>query len=716
MKTIQADGVDLGLESTQFTMKASAKAFAVLSSGLYSNKVRAVIRELSCNAHDSHIEAGAEDKPFEIKLPGYDDRQFFVRDYGTGLTEDEINSVYTTYFESTKSESNDYTGALGLGSKSPFCLVDSFTIDAFKDGTQKTFVAFIGKSGMPELSKLSECETNEPNGLKVSFDVKENLDSYKSEARDLFRWFPVVPTIISDSTVTVEQVEIQSKLSERASVLPRGTFGWSERLFIKQGTVAYPLTSNDIDTHFREFSFLNEMCLQLEVNIGEVDITASRESISFVETTIENLKAHFTEIKELIEKDIAKELEACDDNPWKLHEKAGELQKIFPGDLITQSPAIRDHELADHRYSRNFKIPTMKYIDTKTEKGILTVTQYHLRNSRISAKNTTQLPPMYDELCVNSGMHVIVNDCNRGALPTIRLHIVKNKPNGIILIDFKDRKKFNQRITNSVLKDLHNPIHVFYTSKMERPTANITGGGKKLGAGGGVVEELTINQLSDKCHYTGKWIRHTYNPEDADKMYCVDLLNATIVNNNYHGNIREFISDVKSVLPKTFWEDKIICGVTKHQRNQFNKNGIETKSLFGEIEKYVKGIDIVDHRRKLETIDNAPSFMQSRRFKDLVDNGECKVPEIVEIVDILATKKGHTVTVHQLKRMANRLRLDIPEDFFTAGRGENLLTELNEFASKITDVCPMAKYFNAGWSSEVEGYKALMDYINNQYA
>jgi hypothetical protein len=42
-------------EIGEFRIRNSAKAFNILSSGLYANKVRAIVRELSCNAVDSHI-------------------------------------------------------------------------------------------------------------------------------------------------------------------------------------------------------------------------------------------------------------------------------------------------------------------------------------------------------------------------------------------------------------------------------------------------------------------------------------------------------------------------------------------------------------------------------------------------------------------------------------------------------------------------------------
>lgn len=53
----------------EFRIKASSTAFAILSSGLYSNKFKAILRELGCNAYDSHVEAGYPEKPFTVHLP-----------------------------------------------------------------------------------------------------------------------------------------------------------------------------------------------------------------------------------------------------------------------------------------------------------------------------------------------------------------------------------------------------------------------------------------------------------------------------------------------------------------------------------------------------------------------------------------------------------------------------------------------------------------------
>ena len=74
---------------SNYSIEATAKAFSILSDSLYSNKIKAVIRELSTNAYDAHIAAGNAETPFYINLPTALDSQFWVRDYGTGLNKED---------------------------------------------------------------------------------------------------------------------------------------------------------------------------------------------------------------------------------------------------------------------------------------------------------------------------------------------------------------------------------------------------------------------------------------------------------------------------------------------------------------------------------------------------------------------------------------------------------------------------------------------------
>jgi HSP90 family molecular chaperone len=74
----------------------------ILSKRLYSNPELAVCRELVSNAIDSHVAAGNK-QPVEVFLPDWsNDFRFVVKDYGTGLSEEEVLNLYTTYGASTK--------------------------------------------------------------------------------------------------------------------------------------------------------------------------------------------------------------------------------------------------------------------------------------------------------------------------------------------------------------------------------------------------------------------------------------------------------------------------------------------------------------------------------------------------------------------------------------------------------------------------------------
>lgn len=97
-----ANAIGLEGERASFQIEANGKAFRTLIDGLYSNKIRAVIRELSSNARDAHIDAGNSEMLFEVTIPTNLNPTFRVRDYGTSLSHDDVMVLYTTIFRSTK--------------------------------------------------------------------------------------------------------------------------------------------------------------------------------------------------------------------------------------------------------------------------------------------------------------------------------------------------------------------------------------------------------------------------------------------------------------------------------------------------------------------------------------------------------------------------------------------------------------------------------------
>ena len=202
-------------ESEDFTIKSSPIAFELLSSGLYSDKIAAVIRELACNAQDSHTEAKV-DLPIVIHFPSKEDNIFYVEDFGIGMTEKEVYTLYTSYFSSSKRNSNDQTGVFGIGSKSPFAYkgTDSFTITVVYDGIRKIFNCFLNEERKPKVLKLFEEVTTAHNGLKVAFPVLEkDIDEFITKGRKIVASFEKKPTILNTDKIKPSVYEDEKLIS-----------------------------------------------------------------------------------------------------------------------------------------------------------------------------------------------------------------------------------------------------------------------------------------------------------------------------------------------------------------------------------------------------------------------------------------------------------------------------------------------------------------------
>lgn len=270
---------------TEFKIKASAKAFSILSSGLYANKIRSIIRELSCNAYDSHVAAGKKDTPFEVHLPNSLEPWFSVKDFGTGLSVSEVQHIYSTYFESTKNNSNDFIGALGLGSKSPFSYTDNFSVESIKDGTCALFSCIINDNGVPSTVLMSEYQTDKPNGVEVKFSVNDRFEFNKfiSEASIALMHFDVKPIIKGCSNFKFNELTFVEK-----NLLPDVDIISDSDSYALMGNVAYPIEKSIIVKNYPEADSVLQynQNLLIRFNIGDLDIQASREGLSYIPSTI----------------------------------------------------------------------------------------------------------------------------------------------------------------------------------------------------------------------------------------------------------------------------------------------------------------------------------------------------------------------------------------------------------------------------------------------
>lgn len=299
-------------ELGEFRIRNSAKAFSILSSGLYANKIRAIIRELSCNAYDSHVAAGRKDTPFELHLPTSYEPWFAIRDYGTGLNHDQVTNIYTTYFESTKTASNDFIGALGLGSKSPFSYTDNFSVTAIQNGLKGIYTAFINNEGVPSIALMTAEETDEADGVEVKFAVENRPDfnSFYSEVHTVFQFFATKPVITGRSDVELPIPEYYER-----DIIPGVHHSRAYHSVAVMGNIAYPIEiPGELSDKVR--MMLATCSLEMHFDIGELDFQASREGLSYIPETVAALTARIEATYDAIEARVAEKLKNTQ-NKWE---------------------------------------------------------------------------------------------------------------------------------------------------------------------------------------------------------------------------------------------------------------------------------------------------------------------------------------------------------------------------------------------------------------
>jgi hypothetical protein len=312
-ETVEAGGLGSG---GAFSIAASSKAFEILSSNLYQNKTLAVIREITCNAVDAHTMVGAPVSAIRVHLPTYVDPVFYVRDRGPGLSHDDVLSLYTTYFRSTKDRDNTQIGGFGLGSKSPFAITSQFTVTSWHAGEKRTYVCY-KQDGLPRVNHVSTEGCGTDSGIEVRVPLTRSSGSYSDwyeQAGRLFRWWPTAPACNIDLSSYKFANDVATFQSERQV---DGGPAWAVRdissdATVVMGNVPYRLDFNSLpDLPPAVKKVLTAVWLAIRVPMGSVAISPSREALSYDPATIKYLTLRLAEIlrdlKQHVEADVAKQ-------------------------------------------------------------------------------------------------------------------------------------------------------------------------------------------------------------------------------------------------------------------------------------------------------------------------------------------------------------------------------------------------------------------------
>lgn len=294
------------LPSHAFTIQNSPLAFEILSSRLYSDPITAIIRELLSNAYDSHCLVGKENVPIKVQLPDYLNPNFTIRDYGIGLEKDEVLLLYTSFFSSTKSATNDFTGCFGLGSKTPFSYATGFMVNSYKNGYKHKFM-MVKKDKLPHVIYAEKDFVNEPNGLEIIIPINENdFGLFKEKFFNYLKYIPEIKTTVDKITAHTpaysfypfEGIDdfIQLNFYEGGSRPYLDHWSKFHTLELKQGTNVYAIESlaNKLITEQKKnYDILASLSgpyrIVLEVPIGTFKVTPNREMIDSTPKTLAKL-------------------------------------------------------------------------------------------------------------------------------------------------------------------------------------------------------------------------------------------------------------------------------------------------------------------------------------------------------------------------------------------------------------------------------------------
>ena len=358
---------------------------------LYSDPIAAVVREYSTNALDSHKSVG-QTRPVEVTLPSQFDPNFRVRDFGIGLSVDDVTNIYSQYGASTKRGTNDQTGMLGLGCKSGLTYADQFIINAVKNGVHVSVVVSRTESGAGVMEILDTLVTDEPNGVEIVIPTRINdYSKFRDTVDNFFAYWPKGSVLVNSQPVKrFDETHEVIKMSDSLYLVK----GLDDHRIV-MGDVAYPVDFDQIALEAapgRYDRYSRKWALVVYVGMGSVNFTPSREQLHMTRLTEATLTKIGKEFDSLIlskvESDIANAATHAEAwrkfATWRSVLEIKNLKPMYNGVEVTESikidavkvtPGQRGgiHQGAgylDHKFANSLFVTGLELTSTSQRKTI----------------------------------------------------------------------------------------------------------------------------------------------------------------------------------------------------------------------------------------------------------------------------------------------------------------------------------------------------------
>ena len=649
-----------------FSITASAKAFKILSSALYKDKVLAIIRELSCNAYDSHVDNGNKVEPFEIHLPTILNPYFKVRDFGTGISHEDMMTLYTTYFSSTKTDSNEFIGALGLGSKSPFSYTDTFNVTSYMNGEAKSYTAYIDDIGTPNISLMAANKSNKRNGIEVGFYVNEvDFHTFRTKIESVFKHFPVKPIINGYNFPVYEDRTVLFE-GKNWKLYKQSNFSGMNAI---QGNVGYPIASSAIlnlpDYLATVIKYGNT---DINFNIGDLEVSASREELSYDERTSQNIMMVLNDIYNTVRDSIISKIGKCA-TKWDAQLLLCEIQNTYPNEIIKHTDSLNliyDKKPIQHSVGVNLNL-------LSAVPGHFGLKRYQKTNNNHVKITSTK----FNIIPYSAKTFIVFNDVKRSYVKRLKKHIIDKMAmyDTVFTIQFGEWVTDKDKKRDDILNILGNPDFIMLSETNELP--------KVVRAKRSAIRKGNVLRLSGKECYN-------WNTSCWDYVELVDPKNIIYVPafrfdamtpECYSPAILNRIIRVLSnlnVLP----DNPLIYGIRDSHKKQFKSENLDTfRNLFDIIDEFAKRIDlkVIERYTNLEMDEFSFAWKYIKRLNSLIDKSHPTIKDYLADKAFYTKQNDNVIAVNKRHFLSLIGKLPNPVQNLTANSHDKLLKQFPLF-------------------------------------
>jgi hypothetical protein len=327
---IQGDE-DLALDKIKASVdETEAARLFWMFSNLYKDVYGSIVREYTSNCFDSHAEAGIDD-PVIVEL---DEKEIKFKDVGVGLSPERVRHVFMKYLSSTKRGTNDQIGGFGIGSKTALAYQDSFKITTRFDGFEYVYILHKGATGEPELELIIKVPTTERNGTIVTVSLKEyDFNNFQDAIERQLKYFDNVIVYINGRQENAYHIIEHNLFKVR---FEEGYYQTSGTLHLVIGKVRYDLDFSRVNVP----KGLNNVGLAVKFDIGDLQVTPSREDIVYSIEAIKKIEERLTLISVYITETVNSQIIYTDDF-FQAWERRKDTIQTIPFDINGKTYSLR---------------------------------------------------------------------------------------------------------------------------------------------------------------------------------------------------------------------------------------------------------------------------------------------------------------------------------------------------------------------------------------